>query len=51
MPLTIVFQALKPELGIPGSAMAVGAATLVIAYLSLAGLEETFGKDLDYVES
>ncbi|MSR02408.1 MAG: MFS transporter [Gemmatimonadetes bacterium] len=51
VPLTIVFQALKPELGIPGSAMAVGAATLVIAYLSLAGLEETFGKNLDYVES
>jgi len=51
VPLTVVFQALKPALGIPGSAMAVGAATLVIAYLSLAGLEETFGKDLDYVES
>jgi MFS family permease len=51
VPLTIVFQALKPALGIPGSAMAVGATTLAIAYLSLAGLEETFGKDLDYVES
>ncbi len=51
VPLTITFQALKPELGIPGSAMAVGAVTLAIAYLSLAGLEETFGKDLDYVDS
>lgn len=51
VPLTIVFQALKPALGIPGSAMAVGATTLIIASLALTGLEETFGKDLDYVES
>lgn len=51
VPLTIAFQALKSTLGIPGSAVAVGSATLVIAYLSLAGIDETYGKDLDYVES
>jgi hypothetical protein len=32
------------------SAAIVGAATLVIAIISLSGLSETFGKDLDYVE-
>lgn len=51
VPITLLFQSLKPTLGIPGSAMAVGALTLAIGYLSLLGLEETFGKDLDYVES
>jgi putative MFS transporter len=50
VPITLLFQALKPTLGIPGSAMAVGAVSFVIAYLSLLGLEETFGKDLDYVD-
>jgi len=28
----------------------VGAVALAIAYLSLWGLEETYGKDLDYLE-
>lgn len=51
VPLTLGFQALKPALGIPGSAMAVGATALAIAYVSLAGIEETYGKDLDYVET
>jgi MFS family permease len=51
VPLTTLFQALKPGLGVPGSAMAVGAISFVIAYLSLIGLEETYGKDLDYVET
>ena len=50
VPLTLMFQAFKPGLGIPGSAMAVGAISFLIAYLSLTRLEETFGKDLDYVE-
>ena len=51
VPITLVFQALKPSLGIPGSAMAVGAATLIIGFLALGGIEETYGKDLDYVET
>ncbi len=51
VPLTIAFQALKASLGIPGSALAVGTATILIGYLALAGLDETYGKDLDYVET
>ncbi len=51
VPITLLFQSLKPTFGIPGAAMAVGALTLAIGYLSLLGLEETFGKDLDYVDS
>jgi hypothetical protein len=33
------------------SGVIVGATTLVIAILALRGLDETFGKDLDYVET
>lgn len=50
VPLTTAFQAWKEGLGVAGSAMAVGAIALVIAFVSLAGIEETFGKNLDYVE-
>jgi hypothetical protein len=48
--MTSAFQALRPGLGIRGSAMVVGAVALGIAYLSLRGLDDTYGKDLDYLE-
>jgi len=51
VPLTTVFQALKPGLGVQGSAIAVGAGTLLIAYLALTGIEETYAKNLDYLEA
>lgn len=50
VPITSVFQALRAPLGITGSALAVGATTLVVAFVALGSLEETFGKDLDYFE-
>jgi MFS family permease len=48
--ITLLFEALRPAVGIRASAMLVGAIALGIAYLSLWGLEETYGKDLDYLE-
>jgi hypothetical protein len=33
-----------------GSAAAVGVVTMVIAAVALVALEETYGKNLDYVE-
>jgi MFS family permease len=48
--LTSAFQALRPAVGIRMSAMIVGAVALAVAYASLRGLDETYGKDLDYVE-
>jgi hypothetical protein len=48
--VTLLFQALTTYLGIQGSAMAVGALTLVVGFLALGRLEDTYGKDLDYVE-
>ena len=51
VPITLLFQTWKTGLGVPGSAIAVGALTILIALVSLAGIEETYGKDLDYVET
>jgi MFS transporter, putative metabolite:H+ symporter len=48
--LTIAFKSLQPQLGTVGSAALIGAVTTVIAFIALIQLEETYGKDLDYVE-
>ena len=48
--LTTLFEALRAPLGIRGSGMLVGALALAVAVVSLHGLDETYGKDLDYVE-
>ena len=45
------FSALKPGRGILGAAAIVGTVCFGLALLSLTGLKETFGKDLDYIES
>lgn len=48
--VTSSFQALKGPLGVVGSAALVGVVVLVLGFVSLLGLEETHGKDLDFVE-
>jgi len=48
--LTLLFDGLRPALGIRGSAMLVGVIALTIAFVSLRGLEESYGKDLNYLE-
>lgn len=50
VPLTSVFQVLTPHIGLTTSGLLVGVVTLVLAFASLAMLEETFGRDLDFVE-
>lgn len=50
IPLTLGFQALSPSLGLKYSALAVGSVTFVIAYVALYFMEETYGKNLDYLE-
>jgi MFS family permease len=41
---------LRPQIGVVHSALVVGVVALAIALTALWGIEETFGKDLDYVE-
>ena len=48
--LTIMFEYGRSFLGIINSAIAVGLLTIILALISLRYMEETFGKDLDYVE-
>lgn len=49
-PMLSCFQAAKVHWGIIPAAGAVGSVTLVLALGALALLEETYGKDLDYLE-
>ncbi len=48
--VTFSFEYLKNQVGIINSGLIVGVATLIIAFIAVYNLEETYGKDLDYVE-
>jgi putative MFS transporter len=50
VPITSGFLALKGPLGLIPAAAIVGATTLALAVVALAALDETYGKDLDYLE-
>lgn len=50
VPLTILFQFLNSSVGVIYSAAIVALISLVFAYISAVRLEETYGKDLDYIE-
>lgn len=50
VPVTLSFQLLKSQVGIINSALIVGTITVIIAFWALYYLEETYGKDLDYIE-
>jgi MFS transporter, putative metabolite:H+ symporter len=50
VPLTLTFQYLHPHFGLRGGALWVGAAAMGIAFLALFFMQETYGKDLDYLE-
>jgi putative MFS transporter len=49
--LTIGFKSLTAGFGLIGSATLVGGISFAIAFISLALMEETYGKDLDYLET
>ncbi len=48
--VTSSFQLMKGGLGVVGSAVVVGLVVFSLAFLSLFALEETHGKDLDFLE-
>jgi len=48
--LTLSFQQLKEYYGLEGAAYIVGFTTIAIAFISLFFMEETYHKDLDYIE-
>jgi MFS family permease len=51
VPMTFLFRAFTPTLGLIGAGVAVSAFAMVIAFICLWGLEETFGKELNYLET
>jgi MFS transporter, putative metabolite:H+ symporter len=50
IPITLGFEFFKNSLGIIYSALIVAVITVIIALISLNNLQETYGKDLDYIE-
>ena len=50
VPITMLFQLFRKDLGIQQGALWVGAICMAVALLSLWRLQETFHKDLDYFE-
>ena len=48
--ITITFKYLRNDVGIINSAMIVGLVCTALALWATTNIEETFGKDLDYVE-
>ena len=50
VPVTLSFTALKSGIGLVNAAFLVGTITVILALIAAKGLEETFGKDLNYIE-
>ena len=50
VPITLLFQFARQQLGILTGAMLVGTCCMIVSLFALYLLEETFDKDLDYVE-
>lgn len=50
IPLAALFVRFKPDLGVIQGGLVIGVATAVVALLALYFLEETFTKDMDFVE-
>ncbi|MCY7352722.1 MAG: MFS transporter [Cytophagaceae bacterium] len=50
IPMIVFFQFLKPSVGTLAAAGVLGALVYALAFWSLSRMEETFGKDLDFVE-
>jgi MFS transporter, putative metabolite:H+ symporter len=50
VPVTLLFEFLRNYIGIVYSALFVAILTIIIAFFSVRRLEETYGKDLNYIE-
>ncbi|WP_129714102.1 MFS transporter [Pedobacter sp. SYP-B3415] len=50
IPVTMLFQVLRGGFGIVNAALIVACLTVALAYIALYNLDETYGRDLDFVE-
>ncbi len=51
VPVTFLFGVLREQLGILNGALVLGIMTVIIALIALRAIDETFGRDLDFIES
>lgn len=50
VPLTLAFKFLREEVGIINGALIIGIATIIIAFVALRLIDETYGRDLNFEE-
>ncbi len=50
IPLTIIFKYFREQIGILSGALLLGVITIIIAFFALRLIDETFGRDLNFVE-
>jgi MFS transporter, putative metabolite:H+ symporter len=50
IPVSFLFTAMKSNYGVINSALVVGLATVIVAFIATYFTKETFGKDLDFTE-
>ncbi len=50
IPLTFIFKYLRGEFGVIQGALIIGITTIIIAFIALRSVDETFGRDLNFEE-
>ena len=50
VPLTYLFKELREQMGVLNGALVVGIFTVVVAIFALRAIDETFGRDLNFIE-
>jgi MFS transporter, putative metabolite:H+ symporter len=51
VPLTLAFQYLRGEIGIIHGALVIGIVTVIVAFIALRVIDETYGRDLNFEET
>lgn len=50
VPLTLIFEFLREQMGVIQGALLIGIATILVAFIALSVIDETFGRDMDFEE-
>lgn len=50
VPITYLFKEFREQIGILNGALVLGIITVIIALIALRNIDETFGRDLNFVE-
>ena len=50
VPITYIFKEFREQIGVLNGALAVGIFTVIVAVIALRAIDETFGRDLNFIE-